>query len=294
MSWLDLHMHTVLSNDGEFEPDKLMKLCAKAKLEVVAIADHNSTRAYRKASETARDLGIELLPAVELDCTFQGKDFHVLGYGINPEYEEYEIIEKELLCKEQNASKIRLKLMQEAGVKVDHEKAETLAHDGVITGEVIAETALQDSRNYELLEAYLPGGSRSDNPYVNFYWDWCAQGKRAYVPIEFISLDKAIEIIKKSGGIPVLAHPGNNVKEDTDLLEKITERGVCGIEVFSSYHTDKQKKFYMDWAKKHEMVMTAGSDFHGKTKPAIFLGDMDIWGMEEILYKKLKEAIRRG
>lgn len=293
MSWLDLHMHTVVSNDGEFEPDRLMQMCAEAGLKAVAIADHNSTRAYKEAKKTASTLGIELLPAVELDCTFCGKDFHVLGYGIDPAYKEYEIIEKEMLRKEQQASKKRLELVEKTGLKVNHEKAESLAHDGVVTGEIIAETALQDPRNYRLLGEYLQGGKRSDNPYVNFYWDWCSQGKIAYVPIEFISLDKAVEVITKSGGIPVLAHPGNNLKEDLHLLEEIVEKGILGVEVFSSYHTDKQRKIYMDWAQEHRILMTAGSDFHGKTKPAILLGNMDMLNMEEILYKELKEALRR-
>lgn len=291
MSWLDLHMHTFISNDGEFMPDELMELCGRAGLKTVAIADHNSTRAYKLAAQKAEHLGIELIPAVELDCTFQGTDLHVLGYGIDTEYEKYRAIEKELLAKEQEASTKRVELVEAAGVKINHEVALSLAHDGVLTGEVIAETALMDSCNHELLKEYLPGGTRSDNPFVNFYWDWCSQGKIAYVPIEFISLESAVAVILESGGIPVLAHPGNNVKEDEKLLEGICSKGVCGMEVFSSYHSKEQTGFYLKWAQERNLLITAGSDFHGKTKPSISLGKMDTYGMEEQIYRELKRKM---
>ena len=76
------------------------------------------------------------------------------------------------------------------------------------------------NKENKLLNPYYEGGLRSDNPYVNFYWDYCSQGKPAYAEVKFISLQEAIKVIEDNGGIPVLAHPGNNVKENkgnTDL-----------------------------------------------------------------------------
>lgn len=291
MSRLDLHMHSCISNDGEYEPEQLMELCRDAGLKTVAVADHNSTRAIGRAFAKAAGAGMELIPAIELDCSIEGTNLHVLGYGIHPDYPEFAKIEKELLKQEQESSEERLKLVEERGLIVDRQQAYALAHDGVVTGEVIAETALQNPKNHELLRDYLPGGNRSDNPYVNFYWDWCSQGKHAYVPVEFISLEKSVEVITKSGGIPILAHPGNNTKEKEELLQEIFRTGVRGMEVFSSYHTKEQRDFYLAWALKHHLLITAGSDFHGKTKPSIHLGEMDLGGMEEKIYQELMEQI---
>lgn len=86
MSWLDLHMHSNISNDGEFSPKKLMELCLENSIKVAALADHNSVRGIKDASLQADELGIQLIPAIELDCTFRDVDLHLLGYGINFPY----------------------------------------------------------------------------------------------------------------------------------------------------------------------------------------------------------------
>ena len=79
MSWLDLHMHTHFSDDGTYSPEELMELCAQNGVRVAAVSDHNCTRGVARAVRHASSLGIECIPAVELDCTYQGIDLHLLG-----------------------------------------------------------------------------------------------------------------------------------------------------------------------------------------------------------------------
>ena len=133
-------------------------------------------------------------------------------------------------------------------------------------------------------------GKRSDNPYVNFYWDFCAQGKPAYVEINYISLKEAINIIVDSGGVPILAHPGNNIKEDKQLMESIIKQGIEGLEVYSSYHNKTQVDFYKEIALEKNLLSTCGSDFHGKTKPSIDIGSSDCQGNEDIIIEGLLSA----
>ena len=71
MGWLDLHMHSDVSNDGEFSPKKLMELCLESSIKVAALADHNSVRGVEEAKLYADQWGIQLIPAIELDCTFK-------------------------------------------------------------------------------------------------------------------------------------------------------------------------------------------------------------------------------
>lgn len=71
-------------------------------------------------------------------------------------------------------------------------------------------------------------------------------------------------------------HPGNNIKEDLSLLNSIISTGVQGLEVFSSYHSPEQVAFYKTFAKTYHLFMTCGSDFHGKTKPNIKLGSVQL------------------
>jgi 3',5'-nucleoside bisphosphate phosphatase len=286
---LDLHMHSNISNDGEYTPSKLMELCYAAGLKIVALADHNSVRGIQEAKESAEKLGMEFITGIELDCQFQGTNLHLLGYRIDENLSDFYENQKDILAKEQAASSKRLKLVKNLGIYFEEDKVLDLAIEGVVTGEMIAEVALEDKRNENnaLLEPYRKDGNRSDNPYVNFYWDFCAQGKPAYVEVKFISLENAIRLVKKAGGIAVLAHPGANIKEDKEKLEGIVACGIDGIEVYSSYHSESTIEFYKNQAKRFNLIKTLGSDFHGKTKPAIKLGNMDC-GKEKYFYNILK------
>ena len=107
------------------------------------------------------------------------------------------------------------------------------------------------------MQPFYPGGYRSDNPYVNFYWDICSSGKGAYVPMEFMSLSDAIELIRAAGGVPILAHPGNNVKEDEELLHGIVQAGIIGMEVYSSYHSPAANSIYSRQAEKYNLIKTS-------------------------------------
>lgn len=293
MSWLDLHMHSNVSNDGEFSPQKLMELCSENSIKVAALADHNSVRGIKDAKIHADKLGVKLIPAIELDCSFKDVDLHVLGYGINPSYPSFAKVEKDVEGQEVATSQKRIELVKSIGISFDYDEVMKLSPNGAVTGEMIAEAALKDENNKDnaLMRPFYPGGNRSDNPYVNFYWDFCSKGKDAYVPMTFMSLSDAIQLIKNAGGIPVLAHPGNNVKENLELLNEIILSGIVGMEVYSSYHSQEQIKFYSKQAEKYNLIKTLGSDFHGKTKPSIKLGDVNCENSEDDIYNRLLQML---
>jgi len=299
MGWLDLHMHSNFSNDGEFSPKELMELCFEAGVRVVALADHNSVKGVEEANLHAKQLGIQLIPAIELDCSFRGVDLHVLGYGIDETYDFFEMVEENVQDQERATSLKRMELVKKMGIFYNYFEAIKLSRTGVVTGEMIAEAALNDDRNKNnlLMRPYYPHGERSDNPYVNFYWDICSVGKGAYVPMKFMSLMDAIELIYAAGGIAILAHPGNNVKEDEDLLHHIVQAGITGMEVYSTYHSQEQIEFYAGQAEKYDLIKTIGSDFHGKIKPVIKLGAVNCKNLEEEIYhafiRKLSKFRRR-
>ena len=290
MSYIDLHMHSYYSDDGEFEPKQLIDLCLEKNIKYFSIADHNSVRGIKEAKEYCVGKNINIIPAIELDCTFNEINLHVLGHGIDCDKTVFYDIEDNIIKQEQFASKKRMKLVKELGIDFSDEVINSLSRNGVVNGEMIAEAAMEFDKNHEnpLLMPYYENGSRSDNPYVNFYWDYCAQGKAAYAEVNFISLQEAINIIEESGGIPILAHPGNNIKENINLLEQIISCGIKGIEVYSSYHSKEQVEFYKKFSLKHKLLLTCGSDFHGKTKPSIVIGGTDCEGIEDKIISQLK------
>lgn len=294
MSYIDLHMHSNYSDDGEFSPKKIVELCLEKGVKYFAIADHNSTKGVAEAKEYCDDKDITIIPAIELDCTIDGVNLHLLGYNVDYKSDDFERIEENIIAQEQVASKERMRLVRELGIKFEDSVIDRLSKNGVVNGEMIAEAAMLFDKNKEnkLLNPYYEGGLRSDNPYVNFYWDYCSQGKPAYAEVKFISLQEAIKVVEDNGGIPVLAHPGNNVKENKDLLEKIIKAGVKGLEVYSSYHNEKQTAFYKDFAINNNLIMTCGSDFHGKTKPSISIGGISCEDNEEKIINELSKKFK--
>lgn len=294
MSKIDCHIHSCFSDDGQYYPDEIIQMAKEANMKVISIADHDTTEAYAHFDYQNIE-GLEVVTGVELDCVIDKINLHVLGFGIDPQDEAFVQISQNIIKQEKNVGKKRIELVKQLGICLDEEWIIKAAKGKTITGELIAEAALMDERNADnpLLAPYRAHGSRSDNPLVNFYWDICAPTKPAYVPVEFISLKEAVNIIHQSGGIAVLAHPGNNIHEDEALLDKIIQEGVEGIEVYSSYHNASQIEFYHQKALDYRCLITCGSDFHGKIKPAIKIGNAKPKESDEALIDALKKAIEK-
>lgn len=274
MSRIDLHMHSVFSLDGEYEPEELIRRCKESGVMTAALTDHNSVRGVKRMMDAGAAMGVRVIPAVELDCSYHGLDLHILGYGIDISLPGFAVNEEDLLNQKRNTSKKEMEILRNMGILFEEEAVMKLARDGIVVGEMIGEAAILDIRNREnpLVTPYLPGGSRSDNPYVNFFWDYCAQGKPAFLPINYMSFYDAVDMIQKAGGIAVIAHPGQTVKRDEGVIEAMVAYGVKGIEVYSSYHTPDERAYYKELSDRYSVIKTMGSDFHGKTKPSVYLG----------------------
>lgn len=273
MSTIDLHIHSNISRDGEYPPETIVSMCRTQQIKLAAVTDHNSVRGVSKAIAAAD--GIRIIPGVELDCTYEGRNFHLLGYGFDYTCQEYDSIEQDILRQEKNIAEEKVRLFRRAtGLPVNILEVLSLSQDGVLTAEMIAEFVLsrEYASQYRILHPYLKGGEKSDMPNVRFYWDFFSEGKAAWVPVSYISLPNAVSLIHRTGGVAVLAHPGQNLGNDTHLLPGIVKAGIDGIEAYSSYHSASASAYYAKAAKEYHLFVTCGSDFHGRHKPQIFLG----------------------
>ena len=289
MSKIDLHMHTCFS-DGEFIPEEVIDRAIRNNVEIISISDHNSVKAIERALNYSKGKNIKVIPGIEIDCTFKNIDLHLLGYNIDYKEKDFYELEESIFNQEIAAAKEKIKKIKEyTGLNLSEDEVLKRSANGVVTGELIAEIFLEDDENRKssILKPYQEGGDRSDMPYVNFYWDYFAQGKPAYIPMEFISIKEAINLIHRSGGQAVIAHPGNNLKDKLDLIDELIKEGLDGIEVYSSYHTKDQVEYFYNKAINNNMLITCGSDFHGKIKPNIEIGRFDFEpeniSIEEIL-----------
>lgn len=288
--YIDLHMHSKFSDDGDFTPTSLVKQAHEAGLTIMAIADHNSVRANQEARIAAKQYGIRYIPAIEIDCVFQGVNLHVLGYGIDFTHQAFFDLEKRIMDQEYAASAQKIELTNALGFSLTKEDMKEVAPDGIYTGEMFCEVLLAKPvyQDHELLKPYRKSGARDDNPFVNFYWDYYSQGKACYTEIEFPSLEETIYLIHSLGGVSVLAHPGNNLKGQFELVDKMLPFGLAGIEVFSNYHDPETIAYFYENAKTNNLLITCGSDYHGKTKPAIKLGECRCTIDEEVIEAQLK------
>lgn len=282
-SYIDLHMHSMYSDDGEYTPTQLVDMCHEAGVKIMAIADHNWVKANEEAKKHADELGMTYIPAIEIDCTYKGVNLHVLGYGIDNQ-EVFNQLGEDIEKQELACSMKKLELTNALGFDLKKEQLDALSTNGVYTGEMFGEALLNDSRyeDHELLKPYRQGGERSDNPYVNFYWDYYAQGKPCYTEIHFPTLEETIQLIHQHGGVALLAHPGNNLKGQFELFDEMVALGLDGVECFSSYHTTETNEYFYNKAKELNVLYTCGSDFHGKTKPSIHLGENGCLNPQEI------------
>lgn len=282
-SYIDLHMHSMYSDDGEYTPTQLVDMCHETGVKIMAIADHNWVKANEEAKKHADELGMTYIPAIEIDCTYKGVNLHVLGYGIDNQ-EVFNQLGEDIEKQEIACSMKKLELTNALGFDLKKEQLDALSTNGVYTGEMFGEALLNDSRydDHELLKPYRQGGERSDNPYVNFYWDYYAQGKPCYTEIHFPTLEETIQLIHQHGGVALLAHPGNNLKGQFELFDEMVALGLDGVECFSSYHTTETNEYFYNKAKELNVLYTCGSDFHGKTKPSIHLGENGCLNPQEI------------
>lgn len=209
---------------------------------------------------------------------YGGLGFHVLGYGIDEASADFARIEENIEQQNLAASLERLEKTQALGFDITQNEMWALTKDaywkGSWPGELFAEALLAkpEYAGHPLLQPYRPGGARSDNPYVNFYWDYYAQGKPCHVEMEYPPMEEIVSTIHRNRGKAVLAHPGVNLKGRAELLGEILDLGFDGVEAFSSYHTQPQAEEFCLQAKERDLFVTCGSDYHGKTKPSIHLG----------------------
>ncbi|NLL77851.1 MAG: PHP domain-containing protein [Clostridiales bacterium] len=271
-------MHSYYSDDGEYSPAQLVQKCKECSISTMSITDHNCVRAISEGCRAAEEAGIRFLPGIEIDCTFQGINLHVLGYGIDYTSHDFYLLEKNADEQHLRASLQMLLSTQELGFHITENDMAKLAENKYWkdrwTGEMFAEILLSrpEYMDHPLLLPYRSGGERGDNPYVNFYWDYYAQGKVCYAEVTYPSLEQTIETIHGNGGIAILAHPGINLRGRYELLCPILEKGLDGIEVFSSYHDAPDIEYFLGKSREFHLLTTCGSDFHGKTKPTTRVG----------------------
>ncbi|MDY0188875.1 PHP domain-containing protein [Syntrophus buswellii] len=248
---VDLHCHTTAS-DGLMTPTDLIRMAAKEGVTVIAIADHDTADGLDEAAREARQEGINFLPAIELSVSYPTGEFHLLGYGIRHHDEDFRDKLAQLKSiREERVLKI-VERLNRAGVQLTRED---VCHEsnGAAPGKP------------HVARALIKKGYASDiHSALRTYLD---KGAPGYVSKEKLSPESAIGLIRSAGGLPVLAHPKSlrcrDYREYEHITQELTDQGIAGIEVYATMHDKQDVKLFGELAKRHHLLVTGGSDFHG-------------------------------
>jgi len=270
---IDLHIHTNASSDGQHSPREIFAMAREKGLRAIAFADHNSVANVEEGLRLSREFGIELIPCMELNTFHNGLDLHLLTFYIQPRHQALRDWLEFIHQKKKKQAEKRVIKLNELGFIFDWNDLRQFSADRIPTGMSFLQAIFSRKENINdpRLRPYIDG-DRSRSPYVNFYRDYLRGGKPAFTQMEDIFTTQAIHKVKELGGIPILAHPSNTGEKN---LRQLVANGLEGLEVYSPYHDAQEQEAFRIFAQKHNLLITAGSDFHGKIiKPDVELGDV--------------------
>ena len=256
---IDLHIHTVFS-DGTNSPEEIVSLVKSAGIKTFSITDHDTALS---AEALKGDLdGLKFISGIEFSCKDDEGKYHILGYGFNPNCEEFKGVVKRghTLRIEKTAKRIEF-LNKEFGFEFEKEEVDRLL-------------SLNNPGKPHIANLMVKYGyAKTKEDAIEKFID------KVRFKNEYLTPKEAIKGIIEGGGVAVLAHPfygsGNELILGNDMdsrLKTLKGYGLKGLEAYYSGFTDKMREDALFLAEKHDLLITAGSDYHGGNK-LVRLGD---------------------
>jgi predicted metal-dependent phosphoesterase TrpH len=244
---IDLHLHSTAS-DGRFSPQELVSMAASAGLEAIAITDHDSVEGVAPALLAAQEFrSLKVIPGVEVSTDVPHGEVHILGYFID--YGDPELIStlEGLRSSRRLRAQRMLAKLANLGIHVEWKRVQEIAGDGSIGRPHIAQAILERGYVSSPKEAFVKYISR-EGP--------------AYVERKKMTPEQAVELVVKTGGLPVLAHPAD-IDHLEELIPRLQKVGLVGIEAYYNGYQSKLVKYLTSLAHKYGLIASGGSDYHG-------------------------------
>ncbi|MFH0938584.1 MAG: PHP domain-containing protein [Planctomycetota bacterium] len=272
----DLHIHSVVS-DGECSPEQVVDLVAAAGFSAMALTDHDTVAGLNRAKSRGLERSIEVFSGCELTAYEGSIELHILALMVDVASESPFIafLEKLQKARRVRAQKIIEKL-RAVGIAIDESDVLNIAKEATSIGRPHVAAALVKRGHAPSLQVATTRFLQENGP--------------GYVSKTKLTPDDIIAAVHASGGVAILAHPGS--KPHDELIASLFQRGLDGLEAYSSAHSETNCRFYAGLAHRYEKVITGGSDFHGPTvKPGVQIGSN---GVDRAMLARLRrEAERR-
>jgi predicted metal-dependent phosphoesterase TrpH len=240
----DLHAHTTIS-DGKLSPTELVRLAKAQDLKALAITDHDTVEGVAEAKGEADGLSLEIVAGVEVSAHFGDAPVHILGLFVDeldPELNDFFV-----QAKRRRVDRVRLmcQKLRKLGLDIDADAVFAKSSHGTVGRPHVAEVLIESGQAADIPDAF-----------GRFLGD----GGPAYVGYEKVTLDNAIDLIRRAGGIASLAHPGLLV-DDTPIPD-MAAGGLHALEVYHCDHTSEKIARYERLVEELGLLRTGGSDFH--------------------------------
>lgn len=256
MKYIDMHVHTTAS-DGGLTPMEVVDYAIKKELAGIAITDHDTIDGLQEAIEYGNSKGLAVIAGVELSTEYGDEEIHILGYRID--ITNRKLTDTLAILKNERsirAAKI-IERLRELYINITLDEVRAIAKEGVLgrphVGQILIEKGIVKSIG-EAFEKYL------------------GKGCPAFVPRYKISPFEAIDLIKRAGGIAIMAHPG--LVKGLNIMEDLISYGIDGIEAFHPDHTEEECCFFEKVARQNNLYVTGGSDFHHPPKTSVERSDL--------------------
>lgn len=256
----DLHIHSTFS-DGTDSVYEIIEKVKLAGIDYFSITDHDSAESARyilsnkKLQDRIKELGLTYVPGIEWSCRFDGYKVHILAYDYDPEMPEIKKFEKQLKAMLDEKNHERLQKLNEAGY-------------------VFSEKSLDLFKNKSNLRKLDFANALIDDGYANTIDEAIKIIKKSYAS-HSLRLDgrEVISTLSKLGVKMVWAHSLGGIgekrisfEEVDGLISKMKECGLAGLECYYSLYTEQENANLAEIARKYNLFMTCGSDYHGKNK----------------------------
>lgn len=257
---IDLHTHSTAS-DGSLTPTELIRLAARQGIEAIALTDHDTVEGIEEAAAAASTAGIELIPGVELSLDWDRGGMHMLVLWLEPRPGPLQ----DRLAELQHARNVRnagiVRRLNELGF-------------GITLDEVTAESGRGSVGRPHIAAVMVRKGYVSDIPQA--FDEYLANGRPAYVSRPRLGPEQAIDLARRSGGVPVLAHAHtmglDNQAEVEAMMRRLAAAGLVGIECHYGSYDASERAGYVRMARRFGLLPSGGSDFHGVYKSGVALG----------------------
>ena len=248
----DLHTHSIVS-DGTATPKEVVGIAARSGIKLLALTDHDNITGVKEALDAGKELGVPVLPAVEMDNEWR-HELHIIGLDVdlrNPTLNRALEIARE---RRERRNKIIYSRLKEAGYDIQP-----------LVGRPESVTT-----KLHIAHALIKGGYASD--VRDAFSKYLRPGTVGYYTEPRFTPQQVIDIIHLADGLPILAHPCHIRDNPHGLIRELYDLGLMGLEAYYPSSSQRQTDMYVSIARQYHMLVTCGSDFHGDNRPGVEIG----------------------